>query len=189
MSNIGGAREQLIFRKRWERFDDKEHLLWCLILVIFNLYRQLIKLDTQNQKVNLRLHFIGLKIGFLLKSAIFVLKCLLECVSDFNIFLFVKQVQRLVRWKFFARYENCRKKISPWNLPMKFRPNFWQYFDDISPYFHAEWSIYISKWSAWVALQKTYWLFFIKKIFQNFENLKIFRKFWKKKFFEICFFQ
>ena len=97
MTNIGGTREQLIFRKRWERFDDKEHLLWRLILVLFNLYRQLIKLDTQNQKVNLRLHFIGLKIGFLLKNAIFVLNCLLERVSDFNIFLFVKQVQRLVR--------------------------------------------------------------------------------------------
>ena len=172
MSNIDGAREQLIFRKRWERFDDKEHLLWCLILVIFNLYRQLIKRDTHYSKVNLRLHFIGLKVVFLLKSAIFVLKCLLECVSYFNIFLFVKQVQRLVRWKFFAWYENCRKKISPWNLLMKFRPNFRQYFDDISTYFHAKWSIYISKWSAWVALQKIYWLFFIKKNFQNFKTYR-----------------
>ena len=113
MSNIGGAREQLIFRKRWERFDDNEHLLCSWILILFRMYRQLIKLETHNPKVNLRLHFIGLKIGFLLKSAIFVLKCLLECVSDFNIFLFVEQVQRLVRWKFFAKYENFRKKILP----------------------------------------------------------------------------
>ena len=97
MSNIGGAREQLIFRKRWERFDDNEHLLCCWILILFKMYRQLIKLDTNNQKVDFRMHFIGLKIGFLLKSAIFVLICLLECISDFNIFLFVKQVRRLVR--------------------------------------------------------------------------------------------
>ena len=184
MSNIGGAREQLIFRKRWERFDDNEHLLCCFNSILSKMYRQLIKLDTHNQKVNLRLHFIGLKIGFLLKSAIFVLKCLLECVSDFNIFLFVKQVQRLVRWKFFARYENCRKKISPWNLPMKFRPNFRQYFDDISTYFHAKWSIYISKWSALVALQKTYWLFFIKKISKIWN---FFWKFRKKKFWNLFF--
>ena len=123
----------------------------------------------------------------MLKSAILILKCLLECVSDFNIFLFVKQVQRLVRWKFFARYENCRKKISPWNLPMKFRPNFRQYFDDISTYFHAKWSIYISKWSAWVALQKTYWLFFIKKFSKISKIWIFFWKFWKNFFLKFVF--